>query len=172
MTPAINFGLVEFVATAALLVASTTNCGAVKAAIDSLRAAPKTSTGTASPPRCRHSSPGRHGDGRRRRPATSRGSSWSRTAPKTSPWTSTALQRTFTAARTIINLGGSGRYIIDCLLRHVRRLRVVQRRRHSGSGGQSNPAEDLRDHRRSSIPRLRSGLAQAGLFDSAAADWL
>lgn len=45
LTPAINLGLVEFAATATLLVAPTTNRGAVKAAIDGLRAAPKTATG-------------------------------------------------------------------------------------------------------------------------------
>src|ERR1700677_4669815 len=42
LTPAINLGLVEFAATAPLLVAPTTNRGAVKTAIDGLQAAPKT----------------------------------------------------------------------------------------------------------------------------------
>jgi Ca-activated chloride channel homolog len=45
LTPAINLGLVEFAANASLLVAPTTNRDAVKAAIDSLRAKPKTATG-------------------------------------------------------------------------------------------------------------------------------
>lgn len=45
LTPAINLGLVEFAANATLLVAPTTNRGAVKAAIDGLQPAPKTATG-------------------------------------------------------------------------------------------------------------------------------
>jgi Ca-activated chloride channel family protein len=45
LTPGINLGLVEFAATATLLVAPTTDRGAVKAAIDSLRPAPRTATG-------------------------------------------------------------------------------------------------------------------------------
>ena len=45
LTPAINLGLVEFAANASLLVAPTTNREAVKAAIDSLKPAPKTATG-------------------------------------------------------------------------------------------------------------------------------
>ncbi|MEB3982308.1 VWA domain-containing protein [Mycobacterium sp. 663a-19] len=45
LTPAINLGLVEFAANASLLVAPTTNRDAVKAAIDSLKPAPKTATG-------------------------------------------------------------------------------------------------------------------------------
>ncbi|WP_156669715.1 VWA domain-containing protein, partial [Mycobacterium sp. E3339] len=45
LTPAINLGLVEFAANASLLVAPTTNRQAVKAAIDSLKPAPKTATG-------------------------------------------------------------------------------------------------------------------------------
>jgi Ca-activated chloride channel family protein len=45
LTPAINLGLVEFAANATLLVAPTTNRGAVKTAIDGLQAAPKTATG-------------------------------------------------------------------------------------------------------------------------------
>ena len=45
LTPAINLGLVEFAANATLLVAPTTNRGAVKAAIDGLQALPKTATG-------------------------------------------------------------------------------------------------------------------------------
>jgi Ca-activated chloride channel homolog len=45
LTPAINLGLVEFAANATLLVAPTTNRGAVKAGIDSLQPAPKTATG-------------------------------------------------------------------------------------------------------------------------------
>ncbi|ORW33897.1 hypothetical protein AWB91_06160 [Mycobacterium paraense] len=45
LTPAINLGLVEFAANASLLVSPTTNRQAVKAAIDSLKPAPKTATG-------------------------------------------------------------------------------------------------------------------------------
>ncbi|WP_082969799.1 VWA domain-containing protein, partial [Mycobacterium sp. E3305] len=45
LTPAINLGLVEFAANASLLVSPTTNREAVKAAIDSLKPAPKTATG-------------------------------------------------------------------------------------------------------------------------------
>ncbi len=45
LTPAINLGLVEFAATATLLVPPTTNRAAVNAGIDSLQAAPKTATG-------------------------------------------------------------------------------------------------------------------------------
>lgn len=45
LTPGINLGLVEFAATATLLVAPTTDRSAVKAAIDSLRPAPRTATG-------------------------------------------------------------------------------------------------------------------------------
>src|ERR1700758_789149 len=45
LTPAINLGLVEFAANAALLVAPTTNRDAVKAGIDSLKPMPKTATG-------------------------------------------------------------------------------------------------------------------------------
>ena len=45
LTPGINLGLVEFAATATLLVSPTTDRGAVKAAIDSLRPSPKTATG-------------------------------------------------------------------------------------------------------------------------------
>ncbi|BAX91280.1 VWA domain-containing protein [Mycobacterium shigaense] len=45
LTPAINLGLVAFAANATLLVSPTTNRGAVKAAIDGLRPAPKTATG-------------------------------------------------------------------------------------------------------------------------------
>lgn len=45
LTPGINLGLVEFADTATLLVSPTTDRGAVKAAIDSLRPAPKTATG-------------------------------------------------------------------------------------------------------------------------------
>ncbi|BBY07428.1 VWA domain-containing protein [Mycobacterium noviomagense] len=45
LTPGINLGLVEFAATATLLVAPTTDRGAVKAAIDGLRPAPRTATG-------------------------------------------------------------------------------------------------------------------------------
>jgi Ca-activated chloride channel family protein len=45
LTPGINLGLVEFAATATLLVAPTTDRGAVKAAIDGLRLAPRTATG-------------------------------------------------------------------------------------------------------------------------------
>ncbi|MBW0013575.1 VWA domain-containing protein, partial [Mycobacterium sp.] len=45
LTPAINLGLVEFAANASLLVAPTTNRDAVKAAIDTLKPAPKTATG-------------------------------------------------------------------------------------------------------------------------------
>ena len=45
LTPAINLGLVEFAANASLLVAPTTNREAVKAAIDTLKPAPKTATG-------------------------------------------------------------------------------------------------------------------------------
>ncbi|BBZ49280.1 VWA domain-containing protein [Mycobacterium heidelbergense] len=45
LTPAINLGLVEFAANASLLVAPTTNRGAVKAAIDRLKPMPKTATG-------------------------------------------------------------------------------------------------------------------------------
>ena len=45
LTPAINLGLVEFAATATLLVSPTTNRAAVKAAIDKLQPAPKTATG-------------------------------------------------------------------------------------------------------------------------------
>jgi Ca-activated chloride channel family protein len=45
LTPAINLGLVAFAANATLLVAPTTNRGAVKAAIDGLQPAPKTATG-------------------------------------------------------------------------------------------------------------------------------
>ncbi|WP_156749906.1 VWA domain-containing protein, partial [Mycobacterium sp. E2479] len=45
LTPAINLGLVEFAANATLLVPPTTNRGAVKAGIDSLKPMPKTATG-------------------------------------------------------------------------------------------------------------------------------
>lgn len=45
LTPAINLGLVEFAANATLLVPPTTNRGAVKAGIDSLKPIPKTATG-------------------------------------------------------------------------------------------------------------------------------
>src|ERR1700722_11411144 len=45
LTPAINLGLVEFAANATLLVAPTTNRGAVKTAIDGLQPLPKTATG-------------------------------------------------------------------------------------------------------------------------------
>lgn len=45
LTPGINLGLVEFAATATLLVSPTTDRGVVKAAIDSLRPAPRTATG-------------------------------------------------------------------------------------------------------------------------------
>lgn len=45
LTPGINLGLVEFAATATLLVSPTTDRGAVKAAIDKLQPAPRTATG-------------------------------------------------------------------------------------------------------------------------------
>jgi Ca-activated chloride channel family protein len=45
LTPAINLGLVEFAANATLLVPPTTNRGAVKAGVDSLKPMPKTATG-------------------------------------------------------------------------------------------------------------------------------
>ncbi|OMB99348.1 VWA domain-containing protein [Mycobacterium colombiense] len=45
LTPAINLGLVEFAANSTLLVPPTTNRGAVKAGIDSLKPMPKTATG-------------------------------------------------------------------------------------------------------------------------------
>jgi Ca-activated chloride channel homolog len=45
LTPGINLGLVEFAATATLLVSPTPDRNAVKAAIDGLRPAPKTATG-------------------------------------------------------------------------------------------------------------------------------
>jgi Ca-activated chloride channel family protein len=45
LTPGINLGLVEFAADATLLVSPTTDRGAVKAAIDSLKPSPKTATG-------------------------------------------------------------------------------------------------------------------------------
>lgn len=45
LTPAINLGLVEFAANATLLVPPTTNRGAVKGGIDSLKPMPKTATG-------------------------------------------------------------------------------------------------------------------------------
>jgi Ca-activated chloride channel family protein len=45
LTPGINLGLVEFAGNATLLMAPTTDRGAVKAAIDSLKAAERTATG-------------------------------------------------------------------------------------------------------------------------------
>ncbi|MBS4728968.1 VWA domain-containing protein [Mycobacterium sp. SM1] len=45
LTPGINLGLVEFAATATLLVAPTTDRSAVKAAIKSLKPSPRTATG-------------------------------------------------------------------------------------------------------------------------------
>jgi Ca-activated chloride channel homolog len=45
LTPGINLGLVEFAGTATLLIAPTTDRSAVKAAIDSLKAAERTATG-------------------------------------------------------------------------------------------------------------------------------
>ncbi|MFG1933235.1 VWA domain-containing protein [Mycobacterium sp. NPDC048908] len=45
LTPGINLGLVEFAGTATLLMAPTTDRGAVKAAIDTLKAAERTATG-------------------------------------------------------------------------------------------------------------------------------
>ncbi|WP_231127927.1 VWA domain-containing protein, partial [Mycobacterium colombiense] len=50
LTPGINLGLVGFAGTPYLLVPPTTNRGAVKAGIDSLKPMPKTATGEASSP--------------------------------------------------------------------------------------------------------------------------
>ena len=168
LTPAINLGLVEFAANATLLVPPTTNRGAVKSAIDGLLPLPKTATGegifTALQAIATVGAVMGGGEG----PPPARIVLESDGAENV-PLDPNAPQGAFTAARAAKS---EGVQISTISFGTPYGTVVYNGADDSGSGRRPNPAEDLRHHRRSVVPRRQPGIPQGRLYDPAKADRL
>ena len=135
LTPAINLGLVEFAANATLLVPPTTNRGAVKAGIDSLKPTPENRHRGRHFHRAAGDRDGGFGDGRRRRSAAGA----DRAGVRRRRERAAGPQRPAGGVHRGPRRQGRGRADLDDLVRHPVRHRRLRGRHHPGSRSTTRP---------------------------------